>query len=219
MNIGAFLLAAILLTLLPGPDILFITTQSIIRGYKQGVIFAAGLCTGLIVHTSIVAFGLAAIITGSVLVFSIIKYAGAMYLVYLGLMSFSSRNKGALQLDNSIAVANSTEFKSKPRFSLHPMYKRGIIMNLLNPKIILFFLALFPQFVYQENVSGSLSNSTKFLILGLLFIVQAFVIFSVVAFCAGSLSRFIIGNVKFSYILAIIESLIFVGFGLGIVFL
>ena len=98
MNILGFLGAAILLTLMPGPDILFVITQSIIRGKKAGIIFACGLCTGLIVHTAAVSLGLSLILYKSPVAFVVLKYLGAGYLIYLGIKSFIHRNESSMEL-------------------------------------------------------------------------------------------------------------------------
>lgn len=207
MNISGFIVAAILLTLLPGPDILLVITQSVMRGVKTGVIFAAGLCTGIIFHTSIVAFGLSPIITNSPNLFTAVKISGAVYLIYLGIRAFLSRKKASLQVSGNTA---SDSKKGKWQY-----YKRGLIMNILNPKVILFFLALFPQFITVQDGNSAI----KFLILGAIFMVQAFIIFSTVAFCAGKLSHLIIGNNKIAYVLCIVEASIFILLGFSIVFI
>lgn len=213
MNISGFIVAAVLLTLLPGPDILLVITQSVMRGTKAGVIFAAGLCTGIIFHTSIVAFGLSPIITSSPKLFAAIKICGAIYLIYLGVTAFLSREKASFEISNDVNPGSSAAVKAKS--GRWQYYKRGMIMNILNPKVILFFLALFPQFITVQQGSSAL----KFLILGGIFMVQAFIIFSTVAFCAGKLSHLIIGNKKIAYILCLVEASIFTLLGVSIVFL
>lgn len=220
MNISGFIVAAVLLTLLPGPDILLVITQSVMRGAKAGVVFAAGLCTGIIFHTSIVAFGLSPIITSSPTLFTIVKLCGAAYLIYLGIKSFLARENASFELsdnnekESSIAV-NSQSGVNQSRFNRMQYYKRGVIMNVLNPKVILFFLALFPQFITVQDGNSSI----KFLTLGAIFMMQAFIIFSTVAFCAGKLSRFIIGNKKIAYILCLVEASVFTLLGVSIVFI
>ncbi|MEG0518732.1 MAG: LysE family translocator [Bacteroidales bacterium] len=232
MNISGFIVAAVLLTLLPGPDILLVTTQSIMRGARTGVVFAAGLCTGIIFHTSIVAFGLSPIITSSPTLFTIVKFCGASYLIYLGIKSFLARDKASFQLgenrNNATAINENSPELTCSSGSGNPQsgsgnhtsncmqyYKRGVIMNVLNPKVILFFLALFPQFITVHEGNSSI----QFLTLGAIFMAQAFIIFSGVAFCAGKLSRFIIGNKKIAYILCIAEASIFTVLGVSIIFI
>ena len=201
MNILGFLSAAILLTLMPGPDILFVITQSITRGKKAGIIFACGLCTGLIAHTAAVSLGLSLILYNSPVAFSVLKYMGAAYLIYLGVKSYIHRKENSLALPTAAGV----EYK---------LYRKGILMNILNPKVLLFFIAFFPQFVSPttENPAGEL------LILGLLFMAQGIVIFSLVALLADRLSRRLMQNARFSLIMHIIESLVYIAIGISLIF-
>ena len=201
MNILGFLSAAILLTLMPGPDILFVITQSITRGKKAGIIFACGLCTGLIAHTAAVSLGLSWILYNTPVAFSVLKYMGAAYLIYLGVKSFIHRKENSLALPTVAGV----EYK---------LYRKGILMNILNPKVLLFFIAFFPQFVSPaaENPAGEL------LVLGLLFMAQAIVIFSLIALLADRLSRRLMQNVHFSLIMHIIESLVYFVIGISLIF-
>lgn len=201
MNILGFLSAAILLTLMPGPDILFVITQSITRGKKAGIIFACGLCTGLIAHTVAVSLGLSLILYNSPVAFTVLKFLGAAYLIYLGIKSLIHRKENSLALPPSSGV----EYK---------LYRKGILMNILNPKVLLFFIAFFPQFVNHssENPAGEL------LLLGLLFMAQAIVIFSFVALLADRLSRRLMQNPNFSLIMHIIESLVYFAIGISLIF-
>ncbi|WP_065220381.1 MULTISPECIES: LysE family translocator [Butyricimonas] len=201
MNIWGFLGAAIALTLMPGPDILFVITQSIIRGKKAGIIFACGLCTGLLAHTAAVSLGLSLILYKSPVAFSVLKYLGAAYLIYLGVKSFMHRNENSLELPAS----GGAEYK---------LYRKGILMNILNPKVLVFFIAFFPGFVNPatENPAGEL------LLLGVLFMAQAIVIFSLVALLAERLSRRLMQNSHFSLIMHIIESLVYIIIGISLIF-
>ena len=201
MNILGFLSAAILLTLMPGPDILFVITQSITRGKKAGIIFACWLCTGLIAHTAAVSLGLSLILYNSPVAFSVLKYMGAAYLIYLGVKSYIHRKENSLALPTAAGV----EYK---------LYRKGILMNILNPKVLLFFIAFFPQFVSPatENPAGEL------LVLGLLFMAQAIVIFSLIALLADRLSRRLMQNARFSLIMHIIESLVYFAIGISLIF-
>ena len=186
---------------MPGPDILFVITQSITRGKKAGIIFACGLCTGLITHTAAVSLGLSWILYNSPVAFSVLKYMGAAYLIYLGVKSFIHRKENSLALPTVAGV----EYK---------LYRKGILMNILNPKVLLFFIAFFPQFVSPaaENPAGEL------LVLGLLFMAQAIVIFSLIALLADRLSRRLMQNVHFSLIMHIIESLVYFVIGISLIF-
>lgn len=170
MNLWGFISAAVLLTLLPGPDILFVITQAITRGKKAGVVFAAGLCTGLIAHVAAVSLGISVLLMSSPLAFTILKFTGAAYLLYLGIKAFLTRRQSHFDLSVSGAVSGK-------------LYRKGILMNVLNPKVILFFLAFFPQFV-DKSVENPIP---QILVLGLIFMLQAFLIFSVVAILADRL--------------------------------
>ena len=159
---------------------------------KAGIIFACGLCTGLIAHTAAVSLGLSLILYNSPVAFSVLKYMGAAYLIYLGVKSYIHRKENSLALPTAAGV----EYK---------LYRKGILMNILNPKVLLFFIAFFPQFVSPatENPAGEL------LVLGLLFMAQAIVIFSLIALLADRLSRRLMQNARFSLIMHIIESLVY----------
>jgi threonine/homoserine/homoserine lactone efflux protein len=176
-HVLSFLVVSMLLTIAPGPDILFVIMQSISHGKKSGIATALGLCTGVTVHTLAAAFGISAILHESVLAFQILKYAGALYLLYLAWQAFKEGKQ-----------AFSTE--TVPKQSLSSLYKRGIFMNVLNPKVSLFFLAFLPQFV--SPASGHMSIQMIFL--GILFMLQAILIFTIVAVCAETFGRKIIGS-------------------------
>ncbi|MGM0920261.1 MAG: LysE family translocator [Bacillota bacterium] len=160
----SFLGTAIFLTLMPGPDILFVIAQSISQNKKAGIITALGLCSGLVIHISAATLGISAVIYQSALAFAIVKYAGAAYLLFLAWQSFRERES-----DFAIGKQNSLNYKS--------LYKKGILMNILNPKVSLFFLALLPQFV--DKTMGHVS--IQMLILGIIFMVQALIIFITVS--------------------------------------
>ncbi|MES9859341.1 MAG: LysE family translocator [Candidatus Thiodiazotropha sp. LLP2] len=170
-TIYSFLLASILLCISPGPDNIFVLTQSALFGSKKGILVTLGLCTGLIVHTTAVAFGVAAIIKASPFAFTMLKYIGAFYLLYLAWQAFSTllKNLGDTQSN---------------RLSDFQFYRRGIIMNITNPKVTIFFLAFLPQFTNPDQGGVIL----QILFLGLLFILITSVVFGTVAFMAGSLA-------------------------------
>lgn len=162
--VASFLGTAIFLTLMPGPDILFVIAQSISQNKKAGIVTAFGLCTGLIVHLTAAILGISAMVYQSALAIALVKYIGAAYLLFLSWEAFRER-------EADFAIGNK---KTLPYISL---YKKGILMNMLNPKISLFFLALLPQFV--DNSQGNVPM--QMLVLGILFIVQALAIFTLVS--------------------------------------
>ncbi|MDR2009366.1 MAG: LysE family translocator [Bacteroidales bacterium] len=201
MNIWGFIATAIVLTIMPGPDILFVLTQSISRGKKAGMVFAAGLCTGLIFHIAALSLGLSVLIKESPDTFILLKVFGAAYLVFLGIKSFLGRNKASFRLNYE-------------KIDSRKLYTKGILMNLLNPKVILFFLAFFPQFIDINSPNTAI----QICFLGFLFIIQAFIIFSTVAILADKLSEKIMQKPRMPYIMNIIESVLFVAIGISLLF-
>ncbi len=167
-----FIAASAALTLLPGPDILFVLTQSISQGKKAGVATASGLCTGVLVHTTAAALGISALLYESALAFEIVKYAGAAYLLYLAWNAL----KESEELISSASVREADAFA---------LYRRGIFMNVLNPKVALFSLAFLPQFVNP----GSGNAPMQMMFLGIIFMVQAWLIFSAISVFAGTVSE------------------------------
>ncbi len=165
-----FTLASTLLALSPGPDNIFVLTQSMVKGAKAGVVITLGLCSGLIFHTSAVALGVAVIFQTSLLAFNILKIVGAGYLLYLAYMAFKDASKTTLHVDQ------------KP-LSSWAMYRRGVFMNVTNPKVSIFFLAFLPQFTNPQNGSLTLQIFT----LGAVFMVCALVVFSLIAFLSSKI--------------------------------
>ncbi len=173
-QLGIFLLASALLALAPGPDNIFVLTQSITMGRGAGMIITLGLCTGLIFHTAIVALGVAAIFQTSIIAFNALKYIGAGYLLYLSWKAFSARGDGV-------------DMAGRSSLGTWLLYRRGIIMNMTNPKVSLFFLAFLPQFADPSKGSITL----QLMILGLMFILVTMVIFGMISSLAGIIGRWI----------------------------
>ncbi|MGG1575002.1 LysE family translocator [Fictibacillus sp. NRS-1165] len=175
----SYLGVVVFLTLMPGPDILFVMAQSISQNKKAGIATALGLCTGLIVHISAATLGISAIIYQSAIAFAIVKYAGAMYLLYLAIQSFREKDTDLTGTNDNKSVLN---YKS--------LYKKGILMNILNPKVSLLFLALLPQFVDKST-----GNATgQIFILGIITMVQALVIFVGISILSDRLRYFLSHN-------------------------
>jgi threonine/homoserine/homoserine lactone efflux protein len=193
----SFLGAAVILTIMPGPDNMFVLAQSIAQGRHAGIATTFGICTGLCVHIAAATLGISAVIYRSAVAFAVVKYAGAAYLLYLAWKSFRAKD---------------TEFAAgqQPIRQLKELYKRGIVMSALNPKLSLFFLALLPQFVNPDV--GSVT--VQMLVLGLTFIVQAFIIFSAISFFAGKVRDFLIRKRRIGRILNYVQGAIFVAIGL-----
>ncbi|OME90697.1 MULTISPECIES: LysE family translocator [Paenibacillus] len=201
LTLVSFLSAAILLTLAPGPDNMFVLAQSISKGKRAGILASAGLCTGLIVHILAATFGISAIIYQSSVAFAIVKYAGAAYLLYLAYKAFREK-------DSSFAQTNLNTSKHES------LYKKGIIMNILNPKVSLFFLAFLPQFVNYQAGNVSL----QMLLYGMIFLVQTIIIFTFVSIFAGKLGHFLHKSPTISKKINILQGSIFALIGLKIAF-
>ena len=175
----SFCLAAFLLALMPGPDNIFVLTESIAKGAKNGILISLGLNSGVLVHTIAAATGISLILKQSELAFSIIQYAGAVYLLYLAYKS-SQEKVEAFQITNSKINGN---FK---------LIRTGFIMNVLNPKVSLFFIAFLPQFIRPNN--GSITF--QMVLMGLTFMVIGFLTFSCFAVLAHQLRK-PLSNLKF----------------------
>ncbi|OUO40789.1 threonine transporter RhtB [Megamonas hypermegale] len=195
-----FLIASMLLTIAPGPDIMYLLAKSLADGARSGISLALGLTTGLIFHTSLVIIGVAAIIQQSPLAFAILKYAGAAYLLYLAWGAFHAQGNLKLNAVN----------KSGSYFKL---YRRGVIMNVLNPKVLLFFLAFLPQFVDLNSDSVSLQIA----FLGFIFGLQTLVIFSLVAICAGKVRDYILNIKNFNKIMGYIQGIVLLLISLALI--
>lgn len=195
-----FIGASILLILIPGPDLIFAVTQGMTNGRKAGVYTAVGLSLGSIVHTLAAALGLSIIITTSATAFSLFKWAGALYLFYLAYKSIKYR-KSPIQL-------NASQPKGQRSLLL-----RGLTMNVLNPKVAIFFLTFLPQFV--DYSSGYVP--LQMIVLGMIFLVLSGVIFSVLAYFAGTFSNKLLARPKFSEYSNVTASAIYIGLGLKLV--
>ncbi|WP_035608571.1 LysE family translocator [Haloferula sp. BvORR071] len=151
---GVFLLSGFLLNLTPGPDNFYILGRSMAQGRGAGVASALGIGAGALVHTSAAALGLSAIIAASATAFFLVKLAGAAYLIYLGIRMMRSRASS-----DPLPASFSTS-------GFWPVFRQGLLTNVLNPKVALFFLAFMPQFIRQDSPS----KFAAFLVLGLCFV-------------------------------------------------
>ncbi len=180
MEIGSvisFIGASIILILMPGPDNIFVLTESITKGHKNGIAISVGLCSGILIHTLAAATGLSIIIQKSAMVFSVVKYLGAGYLFYLAFMTFKEKRL-KVEITKSINDQQTGFFK---------LWRTGILMNVLNPKVALFFMALLPQFVNENGYSVT----WQMIWLGMIFLMLSLTIFSLVALLAGSLAKYL----------------------------
>lgn len=194
----SFVLASSVLAISPGPDNIFVLTQSIVNGKKQGFATVFGLMTGCIIHTSLVAFGVSAIIKNNENIFLLLKVFGASYLLYLAYKVYQSDAEISFSTEN---VQKKSEIQ---------LFKTGFLMNVLNPKVTIFFLAFFPQFLFSEELSVVL----QFYILGFIFILVSFVIFGSIAFLGGKISTYIQENKQIGLVLKWAQIFVFVGIAL-----
>ncbi|CAN5880811.1 LysE family translocator [soil metagenome] len=189
----SFFTVALLLGVAPGPDNIFVLTQSALRGRTAGIIVTLGLCTGLLVHTAAVALGVAAIFQASSTAFTLLKLSGAGYLVYLAWQAFRAK-PGAIAMGEASAL-DGWQF-----------YRRGIVMNVTNPKVSIFFLAFLPQFADPRLGSLPLQIGT----LGGVFMLATLLVFGSVALLAGSLGKWLEGSEKAQLIMNRIAATVFV---------
>ena len=199
-----FLTASILLTLAPGPDILYLLTKSLADGAKSGIILACGLVSGIVFHTTLVMVGVAALIKSSATALLLLKIFGAAYLLFLAFGAFKSARAG-----KQLGIRNE-ELGIKKSSAL---YKRGVLMNVLNPKVLLFFLAFLPQFVDLSSDGASL----RILFLGVVFAAQALIIFSIVAIFAGRVRNLILRKKNIGQILNFVEALVLAIIAVGLI--
>lgn len=169
----AFAGASLLLSIAPGPDSLFVLVQSAMYGKKAGILVVLGLCTGLVVNTLLAALGLAALVAALPALFWAIKAAGAAYLVYLAVMAWRHARDGG-------GAAEGV------RLSGVALWRRGVLMNLTNPKVQIFFLAFFPQFVKAGTTGWALV--AQMLLQGVTFIGATALVFGAIAWGAGALA-------------------------------
>ena len=190
----SFALATSILSISPGPDNIFVLTQSIVHGTKYGLATVFGLMTGCLVHTTLIAFGISAIIKENENLFFVIKVIGASYLIFLAYSVYKS--------DSKIVLSSDTIKKE----TVLQLFKKGFIMNVLNPKVALFFLAFFPQFLFSKSISTII----QFYTLGGVFILVSFIIFGFIAVLAGSISNYLKHHSKVGFYLKWGQIVVFV---------
>ncbi len=172
-----FIVTVALFGLVPGPDIIFVITQAVTKGKKEALYVSLGLTTGCMFHATLASFGVAFIFQQSALAFNALKTLGVIYLLYLAYKTFVNADKEITATDNNRAKLG---------------YFKGILMNILNPKVILFFLAFLPQFV-PSNVNHI---SLYMFMLGVIFMLVTLVVFCTVAILASQLNTHLISNPK-----------------------
>lgn len=190
----AFMLATAALAISPGPDNVFVLVQSMANGKKYGLATVAGLMTGCLIHTTLLAFGVSAIIKENESLFFVIKLFGALYLLFLSYKVFRSSDK--------IDFSN----ESAPKKGLMKLFQTGFWMNVLNPKVTIFFLAFFPGFLFSESIN----TVVQFYVLGFLFILVSSFIFGTIAILAGNISDYVLKNPRSGLFLKWMQIIVFI---------
>lgn len=195
-----FIGTAIILIIIPGPDLIFTVTQGMANGKKAAIVTAMGLSLGNIVHTLAAAFGLSLIIKTSPIVFIIFKSFGAIYLFYIAFQAIKHRKE---MVDLNSQNPNNTR----------GLFFRGLLMNILNPKVAIFFLTFLPQFInYQYG-----NVPIQMIILGLIFIILTVIIFSLFGYFAGIFRDRLLKNPRFNEYMNITAAIIFIGLGIMLI--
>ncbi|MGA3250376.1 MAG: LysE family translocator [Paraburkholderia sp.] len=176
-HFGFFVIAVFLLNVTPGPDTAYIVGRSVAQGRGAGLMSALGISAGCCVHSLACAFGLTALLAASATAFTVIKFVGALYLMYLGARLIFTRPA-------AVEAAGATRVTGAPK-SLRQLFLQGFWTNVLNPKVVLFFVSFFPQFV----TTGSDHKALAFLTLGVVFVAMSTVWNSFVAWIAGSVTQ------------------------------
>ncbi|XYI02789.1 LysE family translocator [Sorangium sp. So ce1128] len=197
-----FIMAVLAICITPGPEMLYVLANGIHQGPKAGVISALGMATGNVFHTAAAALGLAAFFSASPLLFKVVQYAGAAYLFWIGVQTFRE------------PVFNG-KLKEREHASLFTIWQRAVITNLLNPKIIIFYVAFLPQFV--RATPGLSSVAGQFVFLGMTFLLIGLAVDVVLGILSGTLNTVLAQNATFSRCLNWFSALVFVGLAVRLV--
>ena len=173
INFDTFLIAGLIMNLTPGADTMYILSRSLAQGKKAGILSALGISTGAIIHTLFATLGLSIILAKSSMAFEIVKYLGAAYLLFLGAKTIFKKADRTFELNNENGIV-----------SYKQIYFSGVLTNVLNPKVALFFLAFLPQFIDPEYAR----SSVPFLLLGLTFLMTGTIWCLILAVFASNLS-------------------------------
>jgi threonine/homoserine/homoserine lactone efflux protein len=197
-SLGLFVIAALVLLLTPGPAVLYIVTRSIDGGRRAGLVSMLGVHVGTLVHVAAAAIGLSAVLVASATAFTVVKWLGAAYLVYLGVRRILDR------------TARVTVESGRPR-ALRRAFVDGVVVNILNPKTALFFLAFLPQFV--DLARGR--PESQIVVLGLLFVLLGTVTDGAYALSAGTAARWLRGRPRLSASERWISGGVYIGLGVA----
>jgi threonine/homoserine/homoserine lactone efflux protein len=198
----SFIGATALLAISPGPDNIYVLVQSIVNGKNAGMATVSGLISGCIVHTSLLAFGISTVIKSNATVFFIIKIFGALYLLFLAYKVFMS--KAEINLNSNVVQQKN----------MLDLFGKGFLMNVLNPKVTMFFLAFFPAFLFHTTMSTEI----QFFVLGGIFMLTSFVIFSLIALFAGSIKTYTLSHPSSARFFKWLQIITFVGIATFILF-
>ncbi|MFK4440524.1 RhtB (resistance to homoserine/threonine) family protein [Caballeronia udeis] len=201
-----FIVAVMLLSVTPGPDTAYIVGRSVAQGRGAGVVSALGIALGCIVHTLACAFGLTALLAASVTAFTIVKFAGAIYLIYLGVRLIFAKPAAA---KTSHKPSEASRVRAAPK-SLQQVFTQGFVTNVLNPKVVLFFVSFIPQFVAVDSEHKTLA----FLALGFVFVLVSTFWNTFVAWIAGSVTQRFSGKPGVKLWLDRVVGSAFVGLGI-----
>jgi threonine/homoserine/homoserine lactone efflux protein len=199
-NLALFVAASLAVIVAPGPDNIYVLTRGIAQGRKVALASAWGMCSGLLFHTTLAAVGLSAILARSAGALSLVKYIGAAYLVYLGIRALLSREEFSPSVEKIFTV------------KLRNFFLQGLTMNLLNPKVAVFFMAFLPQFV-SPSVGTAGSAALRLVALGLVFALLSVVIFSAIALFSGVVGDRLSRNPRFATALQWSTAFVLVGLG------
>ncbi len=199
VNYGTFLISGILLNLTPGTDTMYILARSISQGKKAGIVSVLGISTGIVCHIILVTLGLSVILAKSDMAFTVVKYMGAVYLVFLGIQNIVKKKGESFELNHH-----------KESFNYKKIYISGILTNVLNPKVALFFLAFLPQFIDPDYTESCL----PFLILGATFLLTSTAWSMVLAVFASKISEAFRKNDNIKKYLDTVTGVLFIGIGI-----
>ncbi|MDP8951689.1 MAG: LysE family translocator [Actinomycetota bacterium] len=197
-DIALFVAASLAVIVAPGPDNVYVLTRGIAQGREVALASAWGMCSGLLFHTTLAALGLSAILARSAVAFSVVKYAGAAYLIYLGMRALLGKEGASL-------------VEEAPMTRLRSFFVRGLTMSLLNPKVAVFFLAFLPQFADPAGEPGG--AALQLLALGLVFALLSVLVFSAIALFASILGDRLSRNPRFANVLRWLTGCVLVGLG------
>jgi threonine/homoserine/homoserine lactone efflux protein len=200
-NFILFFVASWILIVTPGPDMLYVITRGVTQGRAAGILSAMGVTLGLLVHTVFAALGLAVLLQTSAVAFSIVKYAGVVYLVYLGVKAIKEKSR-------------FTPGEQKQFANSRTIFLQGTLSNVLNPKVALFFLAFLPQFVDQEQGQVPL----QMVVLGIMFAVFGFLFLVTLGYFSGRIGHWLFDRPFIADKLRWLTGTVLIGLGVRLAF-